>query len=324
MKSLFYFTLFTSVVIASCKKEKPTEPITASSVSSITSSTAIICGTSQNQILLAGQTINSGSVSVSNDQVNLYVKYSTSNGWVLNKTHLYVGDCELIPKTKAGNPQIGLFPFQQTYSPNNASATYTIPLSSLDSCYCIAAHAEVSLLNSSGSIIQTETGWAQGGPMGGNSWAMVFNYCTQSCTQTPTCNILPGDFRTQTQGGWGATPNDNNPAAYLQANFASVFPTGLTVGCSTGNALKFTSANAIINFLPQGGTASALIVSYINPLTVNNVFAGWTVMQLLNEVNQILGGCNSNYTFSQLNTAVTSVNENFDNGTIVGSFLTCH
>ncbi len=88
MKSLFYFTLFTSVVIASCKKEKPTEPITASSVSSITSSTAIICGTSQNQILLAGQTINSGSVSVSNNQVNLYVKYSTSNGWVLNKTHL--------------------------------------------------------------------------------------------------------------------------------------------------------------------------------------------------------------------------------------------
>lgn len=153
---------------------------------------------------------------------------------------------------------------------------------------------------------------------------MVFNYCTQSCTQTPTCNILPGDFRTQTQGGWGATPNDNNPAAYLQANFASVFPTGLTVGCSTGNALKFTSANAIINFLPQGGTASALIVSYINPLTVNNVLAGWTVMQLLNEVNQKLGGCNSNYTFSQLNTAVTSVNENFDNGTIVGSFLTCH
>lgn len=363
MKKLFYFTLLTGTIFTSCKKEKTNEPIIESNVLAVTNSTAnaITCGTAQNQTLLAGQTINAGSVSVSNDQVNLYVKYTSANGWVLTKTHLYVGNCSSIPKTKAGNPQIGLFPLQQSYIPMATTATYTIPLSSLDSCYCIAAHAEVSLLNSSGVVIQTETGWAQGGSMGGNSWAMVFNYCTQACTQVPNCNILPGDFRTQTQGGWGAVPNGNNPGTYLQTNFSTVFPSGLTVGCSNGYTLKLTSANAVMNFLPQGGTASALSTSYIDPLTVNNVFAGqvvalsisvsfdqnisafgasnnslsglvittgdfagWTVMQLLNEANRKLGGCSSVYSFSQLNAAVTSVNENFDNGTTVGDFLTCH
>lgn len=367
MKQLFYFTILAASIFVSCKKQKPADPVlteTTFSNSVATTTTSSTCGTTQVQTLLAGQTINSGSVSVSNDQVNLYVTYTTTGGWKLNKTHLYVGDCALIPKTNSGNPQIGLFPMQQTYSPMATSATYTIPLSSLSSCYCIAAHAEVVLLNSLGTIIQTETGWAQGNPMGGNSWAMVFNYCTQACTQVPPpppCTISVGDFRTQTQGGWGATPNGNNPGVYLQANFASVFPTGLTVGCSSGYTLKLTSANAVMNFLPQGGTASALSASSIDPTTVNNVFAGqvvalsisvsfdqnianfgasnnslsglvitsgdfagWTVMQLLNEANRKLGGCTSVYSFAQLNAAVTSVNENFDNGTVVGSFLTCH
>src|SRR5215510_9913562 len=40
-----------------------------------------------------------------------------------------------------------------------------------------------------------------------------------------------GQFRTQTQGGWGAPPAGNNPGAYLHAHFATAFPTGLTIGC---------------------------------------------------------------------------------------------
>ena len=45
------------------------------------------------------------------------------------------------------------------------------------------------------------------------------------------------EFRTQTQGGWGAPPNGNNPAKYLQNNFVSCFPNGVTIGCAGGEHL---------------------------------------------------------------------------------------
>ncbi len=173
--------------------------------------------------------------------------------------------------------------------------------------------------------------------------------------------INVGNYRTQTQAGWGAVSNGNNAGVYLQEHFSSVFPTGLTIGCSSGFTIKLTSASAITNFLPQGGSPEALIASSTDVSNVNNLFAGqvvalslsvsfdqnipnfgtskstlsslvitsgdfmgWTVGQLLNEANRVLGGCQSNYTLSQLNLAVTNVNENFDNGTTVGTFLTSH
>ncbi len=52
-------------------------------------------------------------------------------------------------------------------------------------------------------------------------------------------------------------------------------------------------------------------------------FAGWTVEQLLLEANKVLGGMSSTYSASQLNDAVAKVNENFVDGTFVGTFLTC-
>ncbi|MEO6540160.1 MAG: hypothetical protein ABIN74_04175, partial [Ferruginibacter sp.] len=43
--------------------------------------------------LVAGQTMNAGSITVTNDADNIYVTYATTNGWKLTETHLYVGDC---------------------------------------------------------------------------------------------------------------------------------------------------------------------------------------------------------------------------------------
>lgn len=89
-----------------------------------------------------------------------------------------------------------------------------------------------------------------------------------------------GKFRTQTQGGWGSNPSGNNPGNYLQDNFATAFPDGLTIGCSTGFTIKFKTSAAIKDFLPQGGSPSQLTASYVmgglgNPVQdLNNVFAG--------------------------------------------------
>lgn len=133
--------------------------------------------------LIAGQSINAGTVTVSNDADYVYVTYSTANGYHLTQTHLYVGDCALIPVTNAGNPIPGQFPYSGTH--NNAdSYTYQVPLSAFGTgtCGCIAAHAVVVKLNAAGQVIDTQTGWGNGtriNPNGGN-WGMSFGYCT--CT----------------------------------------------------------------------------------------------------------------------------------------------
>jgi N-acetylneuraminic acid mutarotase len=170
-------------------------------------------------------------------------------------------------------------------------------------------------------------------------------------------------FRTQTQGGWGAACKGNNPGCYMTSHFASAFPAPnyLTVGCSTFT-LKLTSAQAVTDFLPSGSTARALTSNVVNPGgTYNNVlagqliaatlsvqfdltdanfsqsgthlqdliilsgtFTGMTVGQVLTEANNVLGGCASSYSAAQLNAALTSINENYDNGTVDLGYLGCN
>jgi len=132
-------------------------------------------------ILIAGQTINSGSVSVTNDANFIYVTYTTAPGWYLTQTHLYVGDCALIPLNNPGNPVPGQFPYSANHN-NITTYTYQVPISLIPAggCGCIAAHAVVKQLNASGQTIQTQTGWGQGTliNLNGGNWGMKFDYCS--------------------------------------------------------------------------------------------------------------------------------------------------
>lgn len=98
--------------------------------------------------LLAGQTINAGTLIVSNDATNLYVTYNAIDGATFNTLHLWVGkSLASLPLNQGGNPVIGQFPYQ--YNTNGASTyTFTIPLADIpgsvtceDALY-IVAHAE--------------------------------------------------------------------------------------------------------------------------------------------------------------------------------------
>jgi protocatechuate 3,4-dioxygenase beta subunit len=160
-----------------------------------------------------------------------------------------------------------------------------------------------------------------------------------------------GPLTTYTQGGWGAKPSGNNPGTLLANNFSEVYPNGLIVGgCYT---LKFTSAKAIENFLPSGGTPSKLTKDYVNPTTslgtlAGNVvalrlsvdfsnagetalglknakfktgkFAGKTVGYLLTLAESVLGGgaLPNGISYSDVNEACALVLENYDNGTNTG------
>lgn len=166
-------------------------------------------------------------------------------------------------------------------------------------------------------------------------------------------------LRTYTQGGWGSPPNGGNPGAYLHAHFAAAFPAGITIGCN--RQLVLTSAQAVTNYLPGGGSPGMLPAgTTTNPVKYKNVlaaqlvtatisvgmdsyyagfapstnllanttinsgpFSGISVQQLLSMANEFIGGCGGSYTASQFNEALSAINENFDNGNTDNGFLSC-
>ncbi|MFM7311457.1 MAG: hypothetical protein ACKOZY_12685, partial [Flavobacteriales bacterium] len=160
-----------------------------------------------------------------------------------------------------------------------------------------------------------------------------------------------GIHKTFTQGGWGATPNGDNPGVYLHANFSSAYPTGVIIGCGS-NTLVFETAQEITDFLPSGGTPSALpnysvLTGQLLAATLNvgfdafdanfasssialadmefvsGTFQGMTVQQVLAIANDVIGGCSSAYSTSSVNNALTIINENFDNGNQDNGNLDC-
>lgn len=136
----------------------------------------VYCGTVTTVDFMAGQHINAGTITVGNDEENLYVTYTTTDGWLLNATHLYIG--ENAPAKVAP----GQFPYKATHDPRVTSYTYIIPLTDVPDCMTIAAHAEVVKIDANGNIIQGETAWGKGdriSPKG--NWAMMFTYCEQEC-----------------------------------------------------------------------------------------------------------------------------------------------
>ena len=171
--------------------------------------------------------------------------------------------------------------------------------------------------------------------------------------QLEDCVIDVGDFCTRTQGGWGASCNGGNAGCILQNNFATVFPTGLTVG--GGFTIHFSSNIAVRDFLPAGTSPGVLTQNYNNPtgnttagvfagqvtalainvafgdagvagfndfgmlLVDNGDFEGYSVDQILALANAVLGGdlsgLPSGTDVSDLNGIVDAINQNFDNCT---------
>jgi hypothetical protein len=129
--------------------------------------------------LLAGQTIDAGTVTLTSDGSMLQVTYTTTGGWVLAQTHLAVGsELDEIPQTRSGNPKVGHFPYKETHDPPVTTFTYLVDLSEWglqpgDVLY-VAAHAEVLLPDEEGW--QEETAWGEGEPFPGHNWAMYMTY----------------------------------------------------------------------------------------------------------------------------------------------------
>ncbi len=319
--------------------------------------------------LFAGQTIDVGSLIIANDEENLYVSYELVDGWLLKETHVHVG-CSLddFPLTKNGNPKVGNFAYQMVFDPYMDTYALAIPLADI-ACFAecgdaliVGAHAAVVLLNDVGEEIQGETAWGDGPGFPGKNWFTYSEYETACCEEEPPepeeC-AEPGDFRTQTQGGWGTVCNGNNPGCYRDANFGTVFPDGLILG-GDPYELVLTSSLAVEAFLPQGGTPASLDADYMDPLetsagvlggqvtalalSVNfdmadpdfgasevllgdtiaqdGICAGMSVFEILEAGECFLSGAEGcDFNASEINSCVSSSNEAFVDGTTVTEYL---
>lgn len=128
--------------------------------------------------LIAGQNTVVGTVDVTYDPAtNTYtVTYTTDNGWELDETHLWIGDCANRPANNPGNPLIGQFPYSESHASGTTTYSYTIDGSGLDTVGCLAAHASVDGPNG-----ENETAWGNGLPYGGSNWAMYSEYDFSEC-----------------------------------------------------------------------------------------------------------------------------------------------
>lgn len=170
-----------------------------------------------------------------------------------------------------------------------------------------------------------------------------------------------GGFRTQTQGGWGTKGSGNNPGKYRDQHFNTAFPNGITIGCGE-RKLVLTSSKAVQSFLPSGSSARMLSKGTMtNPgKSYKNVLAGQlvaatlsigfdandgtfsssdvslgdlkfksgpffdlSISEVVEIANQYIGGCNSSYSASQLNSALTDFNENYVDGRSDNGKMSC-
>lgn len=238
------------------------------------SSQAAICGDAFDTRLIAGQDINSGLITISNDEENLYINFSTQNPWLLDEMHVHLAESvEGIPTTRSGNPKIGRFQYQQSFDSLLDTYTFTIALSDFnwvangETRVFLAAHAvvaDVTSVDEIGNIQRRETAWGKGESFSGKSWAMYFGYTLQACETKPPAesNKL---WRTQTQGGWGSQARGNNAGALRDTLFDSVFTNGLVIGSANGHTVVFTNSLSVQCFLPMGGTPQALSADDFDP-----------------------------------------------------------
>jgi hypothetical protein len=258
-----------------------------------------------------------------------------------------------------GWPKLGQGPlnpdYSQTFKPGVTSYTFTIPLANLEDCFYIAVYGKLVKRDpTTNKVVATDIVFLQSQTQSSTKcWSTYVQYCKQACP--PPC----GPLRTETQGGYGNDQGNGSGTQYLIANFAAAFPSGITIGCASGFTVKMTSAASIQAYLPTGTTPSVLSASYVdNPpdniligqaLTLalsvgfdlydpnfgagqqhladmiigSGDFAGKTVGEFLTIANDVLGGCSSAYTPTQVNETADAINKNYDDGTVDNGFLTC-
>lgn len=181
------------------------------------------CGDAIVYELLAGQNIDVGEITVTNDQSKVYITYETSGNWWLTETHLFVGEKSDLPLTANGNPKIGHYPYHGDHD-HVQSVQFVIDINNDWSmnengeyCLTISMHASVVLKNSEGIIQQSETAFGKGDQpieFGGNRWGWFHNLCLNNCKSVTEDNTsYTGE--NENNGSGNNDTQDNNHMAHF-------------------------------------------------------------------------------------------------------------
>ncbi len=226
--------------------------------------------------LWAGQTIDAGSVTIYNDNTNLYVTTFSSAGYVSGTEQLkmWVGtDLLNMPQNRQGIPIPGQFPYKIT-TDGNTTYTFTIPLNSLplinncgQSVY-VVVHADVLANNGSGS---TSSETAFGGDVAGTGprWWFYTSYMVECCSNPPVFDKSETAFA---KGGYVFTTDkksnpENLPTLGLTKNrwgwAINIKNDGTTTySIWAGAGLNKTSSGTLVGTLTVTKSGSSVSVKY--------------------------------------------------------------
>ena len=261
---------------------------TISTETNLTADVSPYCG-SGTFTLWAGQTINAGTCTVSNDATNLYVTYSTTNSF--GTLHLWVGtDLALMPVNNQGVPVPGQFPY--SYDTNGGTShTFTIPLanipfltdangSSCDKDVYVMAHAEMQVNGNS------ETGWGGNADAPGpripniSRWAYYALYHVACCPEKPPVSLqkLGTGFA---KGGWVFTSDAKSNPEKLPSLKITKNRWGWAINVKgEGTATYDVWVGAGLNYTSKGVKVGTVTVSnYAGTVTVTYNLTDTYVME---------------------------------------------
>ena len=164
----------------SCSEEEKSQTNTVVVQQTVNNSASRLGSTFLTQPIFAGQNIEAGYLEISNDGTNFEVEYIATGDWKFSELHLYVGELINAPTTGSGNPIPGRFDNKITFTTPVTSYSFVIPNSQINivnGCVIVAAHSKMKKYNSSGALIQQESGWGGTNQFSGANWATYSNYC---------------------------------------------------------------------------------------------------------------------------------------------------
>jgi hypothetical protein len=293
-----------------------------------------------------GYIVDFGEVLVENDKTDLGVSVHVAAGLSVTSMAVWLGDPELAPEDTDA--------WTWTERDPCLGDGMRIPLDLVDSCTDVTVQVSLASYGASGEVLFAASASAVV-PYCLDSCGVVPEPDFTECEPPED-----GLYRTQTQGGWGTKAAGHNPGTYRDAHFDAAFPSGLEVGCDT-HALTFTSSSAVEDYLPRGGKPSALAASADNPgkkvggvlagqtlalalslgfdewdasfgaadsaladlSLLDGAYAGWTVREVYDQANDVLGGCADASDASSLNEALSAINETFVDGSMDAGTLVC-
>lgn len=115
-------------------------------------------------------------------------------------------------------------------------------------------------------------------------------------------------------------PAGGTPAQFTEDHTDPTTPPGTEAGVLAGQLVALT-LNVEFDVCDEDFGASEINLKDLKVIDEDSPFWGWTVQQVLDEGNDVLGACSEEYTPSEVSDAAAAINENFVDGEVVGTFL---